>query len=209
MTRRENAYSYVDKLLGKGIDKGLKDLGNSDSIGSLAGALAGSALAYLIVNSVTKNLVREIEEVKGKLDATYTPHQRYLAKEIETLNAKIYKTRVIAKTAGFTVGKVAIKVSNNAAINDLIGAQIGTALANKLADGATMKIKEEMENLLIDYDHTLSPEQKKLRVQLDLALKKKGLRWTLGIVGGGLIGSYLGRAANEVYEERKLKNNIQ
>jgi hypothetical protein len=201
--RSERAYSYASKVTNTLIKKGLKDFSKSDSMGAVIGALSGTALGFLAVKLTSTKLVRDIAKSKKDLDDTYSPMQRLLSEEIELLNSKIVKSRLVAKSLGNIAGSLTFKLTSNSSANEMIGATIGTYLSGVLVDAFTKKSRLRLEELLAEYIPTLTKEQILLRNKLDENTRKMGTRWTLGIVGGVLLGGYLGKATSEAYKEYK------
>lgn len=201
MYREDRAYSYASKVTRTLFDKGFKDSSKDKTKAPIFGALAGTALSALIINLSSNKLVKEIAGYKSQLDETYNPMQRHLAEEIEKLNSSLVKSRIVGNTTGFVIGGTIKGLTNNALANGVIGEFV----SNQLVDALTLKKKAHLEELLDEYIPTLDKDQIKIRAKLDLASRKLGVRWSLGIVGGALVGAFIGRATDEAIKEYKIE----
>lgn len=173
-------------------------LSEAKTVGAIYGALAGTALAAVILTAATNKLLKEINASKEKLDKTYNPLQRHLSSVIETINMKL----VIYGASGSVLGSGAgFFFLGDRIVNKRVAISIGTYIGKKSVELAMSKKKNLMERMMIEYNESLSYEQKVLKGELNILLDKYKLRWSLGIAGGIIFGGLIGD-----HYARKIEN---
>lgn len=194
MTRKERAYSFLDfgvNSARSGIDK-VKDSEVTNEL--LIGAFAGTALAAVTLALLNKKISKKLIKDKVALDETYTPLQRTWSEKLEKMN----KDLLIKSSIGSSLGSIAgwrLSVSlNNKYFNQSVGTTLGNRLGKSLTDLFMERKIKEYKQLLLEYEDSLSLKQKELRLELTTSLKRTGLIWSIGCIGGLLLGSTIGNS---------------
>lgn len=171
------------------IESRIPAFSSGEPAGTIYGALAGTALATVILTAATRGLLKDINKLKEKLDKTYNPVQRHLASVIEGINMKL----VIFATTGGVVGSGAgYYFLGDKFTNKKVAISIGTYIGKKSVELAMSKKKALMQRLTLEYLDSLNYEQKVMRSELTVLLDKYKLQWSLGISGGIIMGGLLG-----------------
>lgn len=194
MTRKDRAYSFLD-MGTNAARSGLDDIKDSEvTTGLVIGAFAGTALAALTLALLDKKISKKLIQDKINLDETYSPIQRTWSKELEKMN----KTLLTRSSIGASVGSLAgyqISVSmKNKYFNEAVGTSLGNRLGKSLTDVIMHKRIKEYKQLLLEYEDSLSLKQKELRLELTSSLKRTGLIWSIGCIGGLLLGATIGNS---------------
>lgn len=197
MTRKNKAYSFLElgtRAAHSGLNE-IKDHEVTDEL--LIGAFSGTALAALTLLAVNKLISRKLVSDKLRLDETYSPLQRRWSVELEAMNKKLLILSTLGSTLGSIAGyQVAISL-NNKNINEALGTTLGNRLGKSITDVILERRIKEYRSLLLEYEDSLTPRQKELRLELDTSLRRTGLIWTIGCIGGLVMGTTIGNSWNK------------
>lgn len=194
MTRKDRAYSFLDmgtNAARSGLD-GIKD--NEVTNELLIGAFAGTALAALTLLLLDKKISKKLVKDKINLDETYSPIQRAWSKELEKMNKNLLIKSSIGSVIGSLAGyKIAVSAKNKY-LNESVGTSLGNRLGKSITDIIMHKRIKEYKQLLLEYEDSLSLKQKELRLELTSSLKRTGLIWSIGCIGGLVLGATIGNS---------------
>lgn len=179
-------------------NKGMDDVHKMDITEEIVfGALAGTALAALTLLATNGKYKKKVALDKKLLDDTYSPIQRRWSEELEKLNKEI----MIKTQVGTSIGSLAsLGVTMNykhRLINEAIGVSIGGKIGKSITSLIIRKKINEYKHLLLEYEDSLSFEQKKLRLELMKSTNQLGIVWTLGCIGGLVSGAVIGNQMNK------------
>lgn len=199
MKLRNKNYSLSDSMR-EFIKSKLPEFESGESIGTIYGALAGTALSMVILTAVTKSQFKKVNDIKKRLDETYNPSQRMIAEEMEKINRTLIVTSIGAGALGAGAGYYFLSKKLG---NEKLASSIGSYLGKKAADAVFLKRKNRLEEIKLEYDDSLSYQQKILREELAAPLRKLNLTWTLGVAGGILMGGIAGEGFHKIKQTNK------
>lgn len=194
MTRKERAYSFMD-LGVKSARSGLDNMNvNEVTDELLIGAFAGTALAAVTLFLLDKKISKKLIQDKINLDQTYSPIQRTWSKELEKMNKNLLLRSSIGSVIGSLAGYQISISAKNKYLNEAVGTSLGNRLGKSITDIFMHKKIKEYKQLLLEYEDSLSLKQKELRLELTSSLKRTGLIWSIGCIGGLVLGATIGNS---------------
>lgn len=194
MDRKERAYSFLNfgvNSARSGLDE-LKTSEVTDEI--MIGAFAGTALAALTLSLLNKQISKKLVKDKLTLDETYSPLQRNWAKQLEKMNKDLLIRSSVGSAIGSIIGYQVAVSAQNKYLNEAVGTSLGNRLGKSLTDVFMARKIKEYKQLLLEYEDSLSLKQKELRLELTSSLKRTGLIWSIGCIGGLLLGATIGNS---------------